>query len=361
MVKKFVRKAIGRAEEKEGLQLNFRYAEIPCDDKCVVPANIQGTQKQRGQLAHLINEMCKSDAGRDVIETALKNNFVFVFDTSVPDAYGFADPENKICAMNPMFNESDLITTMAHELRHVHQFEAPITSKCNPYEADTKSNLMLSKVMEADAEAYGCFVSWQLKEQGKETPWNTFKRDFPEIAEPFEKTLKENEGKPDAMDKARTAAFFGWFENRDRRVGYDDSHVDFLREIGAQNLDKKLKSFSVVKMVTDLCAENGKSYFAADPKTVDTDRYVAVDKRTKDRLDIFFDKYYKCGGKRDVSLDKMPVLEPRHFGQPIPVAKSAEAKKASLSARQERVAKQMKQRKQPSLSALAAKKKMSGR
>lgn len=335
-----------------------RYNELPSDDKCVVPARIEGSKKEVGQLAHLINEMCKSPAGRDVIETALKNDFTFVFDASEPDAYGYADPESKICAMNPNFNEADLITTMAHELRHVHQFESPITEKCNPYEADTKSNLMLSKIMEADAEGYGCLVSWQLKELGKPAAWNTFAHDFPEIAKPFEKAMAENEGKADQVEKARTAAFYGWFDNTDRRVGYDDSHVDFLKQIGPKNIAKKLKSYPVEDMMAQITCEHGKNYFTDPFKAVDAEKYVAVDRTTKARLDIFFNEYYKKGGKRDHSLDVMPVMKAHRAA---PVAKSQEAKAAAMSVKQERAAEKIRSTRGKPALLMAAKMKSMGR
>ena len=328
--------------------------ELPTDDRCVVPAHIEGSKKEIGQLAHLINEMCKSPAGRDVIETALKNDFTFVFDTSEPDAYGYADPENKICAMNPNFNEADLITTMAHELRHVHQFESPITEQCNPYEADSKSNLMLSKIMEADAEGYGCLVSWELKEQGSPAAWNTFARDFPEIAKPFKKAMEQNAGKADQVEKARTAAFYGWFDNAPRRVGYDDSHVDFLKQIGRKNISKNLKSFAVENMMAQITCEHGKNYFTDDFKAVDADKYVAVAESTKDDLNFFFN--YQNKGRGDPSVDKMPVMKSRRAA---PAAKSNEAKAAALAAKQERAAAQIRSiRAKPALMMAATMKNM---
>ena len=308
--------------------------EFPEADAPVVPVIIEGTDKEKRQMAYLINETCKSDYGRQVIQTALENDYKFVFDDSIPDAYGFADPENKLCAMNPTFTTEDLIATMAHELRHVYQFSFPICNECNPGEADAKSNLMLLRSMEADASEYECLVSWDLKEKGLPGAWANFSRDFPEMAKPFEKAMIENEGKPEQIAKARTAAFMGWYDNLPRRVGYDESYVECLQENGPKALESSLKSFKVEDMVAAFCQEKGKSYFTANPSDLAEGYLVATSQQNKDALKRFFNAYNRLpGNAKERSLAEIPVLEKTE--KPKAVAKSLPAKQAALEAKQE--------------------------
>ena len=326
---------LDEASLAEVLELSGRkLQDFPQDKECVVDVKMSGTAKEKRQLAHLINEMCKSEYGKQVIETARQNDYTFQFDLSIPNAYGFADPENKVCAMNPTFTTDDLISTMAHELRHVYQFSFPVCDQCNPLEADAKSNLMLTRTMEADASAYECLTSWDLKEKGIPGAWNNFSRDFPEIADRFEQTLKANEGKPDQIAKARTAAFDGWFDNLPRRVGYDESYLDCLKENGPKALASSLKSFGADEMIGAFCQENGVSYYTDDPKKFESGYLVATSQKNKDELKKFFGPYNRLSGNaKETSLQEIPVLEKMEL--PASVARSLPAKTAAIEAKQE--------------------------
>lgn len=326
---------LDEASLAEVLELSGRkLQDFPQDKECVVDVKMNGTAKEKRQLSHLINEMCKSEYGKQVIETAKKNDYTFQFDLSIPDAYGFADPDGKVCAMNPTFSTDDLISTMAHELRHVYQFSFPVCDRCNPLEADAKSNLMLTRTMEADASAYECLTSWDLKEKGIAGAWNNFSRDFPEIAKPFEKAMIENEGKPDQIAKARTAAFDGWFDNLPRRVGYDESYLDCLKENGPKSLSSSLKAFGADEMIGAFCQENGVSYYLDDPKKFESGYLVATSQKNKDDLKKFFSSYNRLSGNaKESSLQEIPALEKMEL--PASVARSLPAKAAAIEAKQE--------------------------
>lgn len=291
-----------------------------------LPVRLKGSAKEKRQLTHIINEMCKSDAGMSVIETALDNDYTFLFDKSIGATYGYADSGEEVCALNPNYPAADLITTIAHELRHVQQFETEIYEECDPYSANVKSNLMLTRAMEADAEAYGCLVSWELKEQGAPDAWNTFKADFPEVAKPFEKALSESGD----VNEARTAAFMGWFDNLHRRDSYDAGYVETMSRIKA---DKTLKNYKPERFIEEICQAGGDAYFTQDYKIIGSDKCVSVSPDTKKALKEIFDRRAAEGKKPDASLNKLPVV-----AAPVeekPAAKSQEAKAAAVEAKQE--------------------------
>lgn len=320
--------------------------ELPeTKDPLAVPVLLQGTAKQKRQLTYIINEMCKSEAGQRVIETALNNDYTFLFDKTIGSTYGYADSADEVCALNPNYSAADLITTIAHELRHVQQFDSEIYDECTAYSANVKSNLMKTRVMEADAEAYGCLVSWQLKEQGAPEAWQTFSRDFPEVAKPFETAMVENEGRSDQTDKARTAAFLGWFDNLERRESYDDGYVAEVERIGAKHLDKSLKNYKPERFILEMCHDDGAVYFSEDFALIGQGKYVSIGSENKEKLKKVFDERTQMTGKKaETSLDKLPVavLEAKD----APVAKSAGAKAAALAARQDTVAQKIRSARQ---------------
>lgn len=291
-----------------------------------LPVRLKGSAKEKRQLTYIINEMCKSDAGMSVIETALDNDYTFLFDKSIGGVYGYADSSEEVCALNPNYPAADLITTIAHELRHVQQFETEIYEECDPYGASVKSNLMLTRAMEADAEAYGCLVSWELNEQGSPDAWNTFKADFPEVAKPFEDALNENGD----IDEARTAAFMGWFDNLSRRDSYDAGYVETMKHV---KTDNSLKNFKPERFIDEICQAGGDAYFTQDYAVIGSDKCVSIGPETKKALKEIFDKRADEGKKPETTLDKLPVA-----AAPVkekPAAKSQDAKAAAIEAKQD--------------------------
>jgi len=324
----------------------MKKAPLPEAEKCVVDANLQGANEtENRQLAYIINEMCKSEAGREVIQTALKNDFQFIFDRSMPNVYGYADPENKLCAMNPAFTVEDLIATMAHELRHVKQFDEPIVQECGDLtKVDANTYYKCLRAMEADASAQECLVSWQLKEQGLPGAWNNFERDFPELAEPFKAEMANSKGPEDieTLKKARTAVFLGWYENGPRRDGYDTDYAQMMAQAAGTGellevLPAELKRANAADMIPSICQENGNVYFAKDPAMLDTEHYTGVSATTKMWLEFAFTKYEAVHGEGSSHVSEIPVIDlSRNSARPR--ALSLEARTAALAVKQEQAA-----------------------
>lgn len=170
----------------------------------VVDIPIRGGAAAQAKMAGIVNEMCKSDAGRAILEFAADYGYELKFDrkTAKEGLFGYADPCEEVCVLNPKATMAQNIVTLAHELRHAYQYTMDEVDEPDYAGYTTKTMMHRSRVMEADAESYGCLVAWELKQKGMEACWNDFSASYPEIAAPFETALNETGD----VNQARTAA-----------------------------------------------------------------------------------------------------------------------------------------------------------
>ena len=325
---------------------------VPMQDPAVDIA-IVGKPADQAKIIEVINEMCKSDAGRTILETAADNDYTLKFDKQLTKngLFGEADPSEEVCTLNPKNTLAENIVTLAHELRHAYQFTYEESEAC-PYEYDTKTMFLQNRVMEADAESYGCLVAWELKEQGNDLCWQDMKKEFPEITQPFEDTF----AKTGDLDQARTAAFKGWYDNEERRNGYDENLDYWIRGVSPKSFKNKLKSISANKFVNAFCSdpETGEVYFTENPKILESGKYMAVSEDIKEKLVSHHQQREALPGRvPDKSLKALvaqPAPEPeKRQGKAV----SAEAKRTALDGRQKKAAARIRQQKKPALSSIA--------
>ncbi len=304
----------------------------------VIPIQINGGRSEKRKLTHIVNEMCRSDAGRMILDAAAKAGYSLCFDRSTVEdnTFGYAEPTERYCALNPRNTVAESIVTLAHELRHAHQFQSRLIYDIVPQTYDTKTNIITERAMEADAEAYGCLVAWELKQAENPAPWNEFMKDYPEIVAPFEKVL--NEG--GTMQEARTAAFLGWYDNDARRDSYDCTHLDELKSMPPQQLKKKLNKASSSEIIAETCKDpNAPSYFTKDPVILESGKYAVVYDDIKKGFERYFAARDKFKGRLpDLSLATVPT-QPRPQSKRKVKAVSEKAKNALLQNKQTNAAK----------------------
>ena len=324
---------------------------------------IRGNAASKAKMTNVINEMCKSNAGYAILEAAADMCYELKFDKQAAKEglYGYADPCEECCVLSPKNTLAQNIVTLAHELRHAYQFTYEKLDDLGYTESDTRTMLLKNRTMEADAESYGCLVAWELKEQGNDLCWQDFSKDFPEIAQPFEKTLAETGD----VNQARTAAFKGWYDNAERRDSYDRSVVASIEDVAPEVFKKKLKSVGAAKFVNAYCSDpdTGDNYFTEDPKMLETGKYTALYEDMKDRITAHHQKRDALPGRvpdktiAGLETQKRSAPETENNAKAV----SAQAKEIALAARQKRAAAQIRQQKKPALTAVLLQKKGNGR
>lgn len=279
------------------------------DEQLQIDILLEGRPQDRRKLIRIVNEMCRTPSGRTIIEAANEAGYALCFDRQLieDDLFGYAEPNDRICALNPDNTMEESIVTMAHELRHAFQFENKITEEVDLLTHDTKTNLHVNRIMEADAEAYGCLVAWDMKEKGHAKTWNLFADDYPEIVGAFERALLEDGDR----NLARTQAFLGWYDSDERRDDYDADQLEELRTLEPNQLRKKLKSVPVEDIVAAFCHDPGteRIYFTEDPRILDQGKPVTVYEDTKKEIQDFFERrsHFK-GHIPDASIDGLETI-----------------------------------------------------
>lgn len=323
------------------------------NEEPAVDIEISGGKKAVGKMVAVINEMCKSPAGKMILETAANENYDLCFDpeTAQSGQLGYTSPDEMSCALNPNNTLEQNIATLAHELRHVYQYSFSFTEKVTCATHDTKTKLHRDRTMEADAEGFCCLVAWELKEQGLEGCWNTMAAEYPEVTEPFEKTLKETGD----INQARTAAFIGWYDDSERRSTYDEQHAQELEDTEPGEMNKKLKSIPVKKMIEAYCCDPGEtnSYFTQDPAALNSGKYVALYTDTKERVEKQHRKFAQANGTAmDKTIAELPAQERPSAGKSGAKAVSEAAKEINMKNKLKQVSRiitDAKNKKEPSL------------
>ena len=295
-----------RAFRKETPRPAYRKPEK--DEPLALPITLEGSKSQQRKLTKIVNAMCESEAGCTILEAAMEAGYALRFDKSTVQEgiFGYADPCNMECVLNPQNSTEEAIVTLAHELRHAYQFESPVIDSITTAKVDTKTKIITDRAMEADAESYGCIVAWELKEAGRPQTWNDFKGEFPEVAEPFETVYETTKD----LKRARTAAFKGWYDNESRRDSYDQTHLEELEGIAPNNMSKKLKSVPAEKIVKAICHDPQKSsYFTESPDILESGKYLTVYSDTKKKLQKFFaERNTMVGRVPDTTVDNLPTI-----------------------------------------------------
>ncbi|MGD9638933.1 MAG: DUF6782 family putative metallopeptidase [Alphaproteobacteria bacterium] len=219
--------------------------------------------------------------------------------------YGSADPEKKRIYLNPDFKNDVLIGTLAHELRHIHQYGRGVDPDIE--QLDSKSYLMQNRAIEADAEAFGVAVCKNLASMGDEGPLNSYKENAPNIVDAFEGELK----KTGDMDKSRFAAFKSWYGRKQLVDIYDALQADDLDNIEDYDYCSFARKLSAKKIV-DMVCDNGKkgSYFNDSPSLLETDEFLAMSGKNKKRITEFFeDEMVQEYELSDNSVKKIPTRQ----------------------------------------------------
>ena len=261
------------------------------------------------RLTGFVNTIARhSPFGRAVLEDAARDGYTLVMENQ-KDSYGFCDKPTKIIALNPNASDDMLIATLAHESRHAQQFSRGATDDYKAF--DMKSGIMLSRAMEADAEAASTATCHEIRvNSGNDGPWREVVEATRTIAMGFAAaTPSLNAPVSDAMLQG---AFNGWYKDAWMVEAYERAYfIDEMRQSMKEEkplpaYDKKLSSEEIVAMFCS--GVDGKCYWADQPKVLEAPEKLEIAMATRNVAKKFFDvRQMRDGMAPDTSLDELDI------------------------------------------------------
>lgn len=281
--------------------------EVAASGKLAVPFGLIGTDEEKKRLKGIVNQTSQSETGKKILEDAAEAGYSISF-MNTPGAIAFCNPDKKTIFVGSTFPDDMLIGALAHESRHAGQFARGADFD---FEHDTvKSQVILARAMEADAEYATCITAWELKEQGNKKVYSIFNSTTPVIAREFEKALRNEDSNP------ALAAFKAWYKDDMLKGAYEDAYVvaqyTQLKEEDCAG-EMKFDTASSAKKITDIiCTDkDGKSYFTDDPKTLEEGIYLDIKEDTMAFLKKFMKERKEAHGlESDKSIESIPTRVP---------------------------------------------------
>lgn len=262
------------------------------------------------RVVHLVNEIAKnSPLGKSVLEEAAKAGYKLQL-KSMPNAKGFTSPSNKAIALNSQFSEKALISTLVHECRHASQFEKGYTCEFEQY--TFKTGVMLSKCMEADAQAVAAGTCLEYAgSTGSKAPLNAMSMNAEKVVSNVSAFVQK--GQKIADENVLKAAFDGWYENPSIVRAYEKQYQinPILRQKNGEKMGSYSKAISSKEIVSALCTDSrGVCYWNSNLNVLEKESKLTVGSDVVETAKEFFEQKTKeTGTKYDDSYKTLPTKE----------------------------------------------------
>lgn len=295
-------------QTRDSARVVTAYAIMEKGDTLCSYQAIRSDSASFARLENLVNNATKSKTGREVLREVSKQGTTLYVEYAGPGRVGFFDPGTNSICLNPVYNDGNLQSCLVHEGKHSVQ-SAALDKDADCF-YDFASNVMRSRVMEADAVATQTKFSYEMAQAGDSIAWKELTTDFPLITAAFEKGVKTH---GENSEKTMKDTMLSWYQNKDYAKLYDRSLVDFNariviaapEDIAADCFKKTMSADTLVKYV---CTMAGKPYAGTDGSILKTPEtaYLAPD---------IYEDAALVGrvaeirtGKKDTSMDALYVL-----------------------------------------------------
>lgn len=286
----------------------------PSDSTNVPELTILGSEEERNRMADILGRVCADEKNAQIIQEAADEGYRLCF-VPLQNMYGFCRSAEKLLILNPAMSDDRLVGTMLHEATHVRQFKEGLDRKFRFKNA--KSELMYSRICEADAQQATFLAVCRLAKRGDVEPFKVFQDAYPAIGAGVakEKGIEKNEA------KVAMAAFDAWFDQEGIKQAYEDlSFPGKYAYMNKKGFGEELAGFQKMRMdelTQKICRlPDGRNYFSKNPNLLNGDKYADITPETK----AFFKRFEEAraaqyGERPDNSLDILPE-RPRIFTQP---------------------------------------------
>lgn len=287
--------------------------EIKWEEPRIGFKKLCGTEQERARLSNLINTIAGgSEIGKAILEQAAANGYTLSM-AFMMDAAGSCNSEKKQIVLNPSCSQDMLVSSLVHEARHAEQAErATWTGARGAF--TMKTDLMLSRAEEADAQAAAAAACYEIKvKTGNSGPLYSMYDTDPCIVSALTKAA---EGKDAPVtDKMMQAAFKGWYRNDDMVIAYEECYQVAQMEYASRKKDFSQTPYNKIlsssQIVTAICVNpDGKSYFENEKNVLTDRRLSAINSETMKVCDRFFKKREELTGQpADKSYQSLKIRD----------------------------------------------------
>lgn len=231
------------------------------------------------RLGKLVNNATKSQTGREVLQEVSKQGTTLYVDFAGKGTVGFFDPSTNSICLNPIFDDGNLQSCLVHEGKH--SIQSAALNKSADCFYDFASNVMKSRVMEADAVATQTKFSYEMARAGDSLAWKELAYSFPMVTSAFTKSAEiYGENSRETMKETMLA----WYKDKDYVRLYDESMAQFHAKIVTSAPDALMKdcfkqTMSADSLLKYVCTVSGKPYAGTDGSILKTPQtaYLASD------------------------------------------------------------------------------------
>ncbi len=297
----------------------------------MIPFQIQAyTDAGRNRFAHLINMIAEhSPTGRAVLEDAAEAGYKLQMQ-AMSGTQGFVCDELKTIFLSTCYDDNVLVETLAHECRHVQQHMKGMPESL--HEFVVRDAVKVNRAIEADAEAVGASVCYEIMENGgNDAPLKALEQKAPKIVGGMMAAVRS--GEKTASPEMMQGAFDGWFKNKaimdiyEKSMIFNDCLGNSLRDYSdSKRTDFFKREMSSAKIVNMICHDvTGKCYWADKPDVLEEPARLQVAEATVAFAETVNKDRAESGLNVDTSYKGLYV-----YGQPLPApAKTAEQPKKS--------------------------------
>lgn len=292
------------------------FAQYPYDNSApkeppLVDFDMDVMPHEAKRMISIINEVAKnSSLGKSVLEQACAAGYKLKFQ-SMYNAKGATSESGKTIALSTCFSPKALISTLVHECRHAGQFQKGYQSTFENY--DLKSSIMLSRAMEADAQAVAaCACLEYAAATGSKEPLAAMKANAAPVVAKVAPFVEKGQKKADGA--VLRAAFEGWYENAPIVRAYEQQYqLNPLKKEMSSGIVSGMhnQSVSSEQITNDLCVDaNGGKYWEKKPNVLEAENKITISRDTVETADAYFAARSKrMGLPPDESYKNLPVKE----------------------------------------------------
>lgn len=238
---------------------------------------IYGNKADRERIVTIVNATTKSPTGCSVLKGISQNNATISFDRSA-DCVGFYDQETNSICLNPCFSDARLESNLVHEGKHSIQYanlsDLNLGTDIQKTSNTFFSNILVNRIMEADACATQAKFCYEMNEFGEKGPMNEMSRAHPTIMQTFNESAKKL-GKENKETLKQTV--LSWYDDVGYVASYDNSMLDlYYAELNSSKISSinKNDTFSkeADKVISAVCTQNDGTAYAENGSLLKTSR-----------------------------------------------------------------------------------------